>query len=56
MVERIHIASQKKRDSFVSLKKHCITADLMKYIYLRLSFPIQQYNAQQAVHQTNLLI
>lgn len=47
---------KKKRDSFVSLKKHCITADVMKYIYLRPPFPIQQYNVQQAVHQTNPLI
>lgn len=47
---------KKKRDSFVSLKKYCITTILMKYIYLRLSFPIQQYNAQQSVHQTNPLI
>lgn len=50
---------KKKRDSYVSLKKHCITTDLMKYIYLRLPFPfnvIQQYNAPQAVHQTNPLI
>lgn len=50
---------RKKRDSFVSLKKYCITTILMKYIYLRLSFPIhaiQWYNAQQAVHQTNPLI
>lgn len=46
---------KKKRDSFVSLKKHCITT----VIYLRLPFPfhvIQQYNDQQAVHQTNPLI
>lgn len=50
---------KKKRDSFVSLKKYCITTVLMKYIYLRLPFPfhvIQRYNAQQAVHQTNPLI
>ncbi|TDU10809.1 hypothetical protein EV579_3279 [Bacillus sp. BK450] len=50
---------KKKRDSFVSLKKHCITTVLMKYIYLLLPFPIhaiQRYNAQQSVHQTNPLI
>lgn len=29
---------KKKRDSFVSLKKYCITTVLMKYIYLRLPF------------------
>lgn len=50
---------KKKRDSFVSLKKYYITTVLMKYIYSRQPFPfhvIQQYNAQQSVHQTNPLI
>ena len=47
---------RKKERLFCLSQKYCITTVLMKYIYLRLPFPIQQYNAQQSVHQTNPLI